>query len=98
MTLHIILGKLTQAAIEHLDKIQERVLNVEKLIGDTGGQFIALYYTFGHYDFVMIVDMPSPEAFAKFIFELSTWGTVTTETMTALLPEQIYEVVKQINI
>jgi len=46
----------------------------------------------------MIVDMPSPEALAKFIFELSTWGTVTTETTTALLPEQIYEVVKQINI
>jgi uncharacterized protein with GYD domain len=57
-----------------------------------GGKLLAHYYTLGRYDFVGIVDMPSNEALMKVIMELGKWGTVSTETVTALLPEDVYKV------
>lgn len=36
--------------------------------------------------------MPSNEALIKVIMELGKWGTVSTEIVTALLPEDVYKV------
>lgn len=55
-----------------------------------GGKLIGHYYTIGRYDFVAIVELPSAEALAKVIIEIGRWGTVSTETMTAILPERMY--------
>jgi uncharacterized protein with GYD domain len=87
----IILGKLTDKAIENMKRAKERDEKGEQIIQSAGGRLIGLYYTFGRYDFVAIVELPSPEVLAKVIIEIGKWGTVSTETMTALLPEQLYK-------
>jgi uncharacterized protein with GYD domain len=91
MTLYVILGKLTYEAIKNVKGIAFRDLKGEQTIKAAGGMLLAHYYTFGRYDFVVIVDMPCTEALAKVLIEFGKWGTITTETMTALLPEQIYK-------
>ena len=91
MPTFVILGKLTQKAIENAKGIAERDAKGEQLVKAAGGKLLAHYYTLGHYDFVVVVDLPSNEALIRVLIELGKWGTVTTETMTALLPEQVYK-------
>lgn len=91
MSLFIILGKLTDKAIENMKRAKERDQQGEQIITAAGGRLVNLYYTFGRYDFVAIVDLPSAEILAKVIIDIGKTGTVSTETMTALLPEQIYK-------
>jgi uncharacterized protein with GYD domain len=94
MPVFVILGKLTHKAIEGIKGVAERDAKGEQVIRAAGGKLIAHYYTLGRYDFVAIVDLPSPEALVKVLIEIGKWGTVSTETMTALLPEQVYKVAK----
>jgi uncharacterized protein with GYD domain len=94
MPLFIILGKLTDKAIGKMKEAKERDAKAEEIIRSEGGKLIGHYYTFGRYDFVAIVDLPSAEILARVIVEVAKWGTVSTETMTALLPEQMYNMAK----
>lgn len=94
MPLFIILGKLTDKAIEKMKEAKDRDEKAEQIIKSVGGKLISHYYTIGRYDVVTIVELPSPETLAKVIMEISKWGTVSTETMTALLPEQLYRMAK----
>jgi uncharacterized protein with GYD domain len=91
MPLFIVLGKLTDKAIEKMKEARERDEKAKQIIQSAGGSLISLYYTIGRYDFVAIVDLPSAEILAGVIIQVSQWGTVSTETMTALLPEQMYK-------
>jgi uncharacterized protein with GYD domain len=94
MPLFIILGKLTDKAIGKMREAKERDARAEQIITSEGGKVISHYYTFGRYDFVAIVELPSAEILARVIVEIAKWGTVSTETMTALLPEQMYNMAK----
>ena len=94
MPLFIILGKLTDQAIANMKGAKERDDKAEQIITSAGGKFLSHYYTFGRYDFVAIVELPSAEILAKVIIEIAKWGTVSTETMTALLPDQMYAMAK----
>jgi uncharacterized protein with GYD domain len=91
MPLFIVLGKLTDMAIQKMREAKKRDEKAEQIIQSAGGKLISHYYTFGRYDFVAIVELPSPEILARVILDIGKWGTVTTETMTALLPEQMYK-------
>ena len=94
MPLFIILGKLTDKAIEKMKEAKQRDDKAEQIIQSAGGKLISHYYTFGRYDFVATVELPSAEILAKVIVEIGKWGTVSTETMTALLPEEMYNMAK----
>lgn len=90
--IYVILGKLTFKAIEAMKSAKERDSEGERLIKAAGGKLLSHYYTFGHYDFVITAELPSTEALVKVFIEIGKWGTVSTETLTALLPEQVYKV------
>ncbi|KQC04007.1 MAG: hypothetical protein APR53_04155 [Methanoculleus sp. SDB] len=91
MTLYIVLGKLTDIAIAKMKEAKKRDDTAQQIIQSAGGNLISLYYTLGRYDFVAIVELPSPEALANVIINISQWGTLSTESMTAILPEQMYK-------
>lgn len=90
MPLFIVMGKLTDKAIGKMKDAKERDAHAEKIIQAAGGRLIAHYYTIGRYDVVAIIELPSAEVLAKVVLEIGKWGTVSTETMTALLPDQMY--------
>jgi uncharacterized protein with GYD domain len=94
MPTYMLLGKLTRKAIEHFDRAAERDADGERIITSLGGRVLAHYYTFGRYDFVVVVELPSEAALAKALVEIQKWGTVTTETMTAMSPDEVYRAVK----
>lgn len=94
MTTYILLGKLTAKAVEHFDRAAERDADGDRIIASVGGRVLAHYYTFGRYDFIVIVELPSEAALAKALVEMQKWGTVTTETMTGMTPNEVYTAVK----
>jgi uncharacterized protein with GYD domain len=94
MPLFIVLGKLTDTAIAKMREAKERDEKAVHIIQSAGGKLISHYYTFGRYDFVAIVELPSAEILAKVIIEIAKCGAVSTETMTALLPGQMYEMAR----
>lgn len=94
MPAYVILGRLTPKAITHMDRASERDADGDRIVESLGGRVLAHFYTFGRYDFVVIIDLPSAEALAKAVVEFGRWGTVTTETMTALSPDDVYRALK----
>ena len=90
MAVYIILGKLTHKGIENSKDFAERDARGEKIVQAAGGRVLANYYTFGRYDFVVIVEVPSTEAMVKILTEIGKWGTLTTETLTAMPPDLVY--------
>lgn len=94
MALFIVLGKLTDQAIAKLKEARARDEKAKEQIEQAGGVLHGLYYTFGRYDFVAVIELPSPEILADVIINISQWGTVSTESLTALLPEQVYGMTK----
>lgn len=95
MPLFIILGKLSDKAIGKMKEAEQRDARAEQIITSAGGSLLGLYYTFGRYDYVSIVELPSAEVLARVTVDIAKGGTtVSTETMTALLPEQMYAMAK----
>ena len=93
MPLYIVLGRLTHKAIANAKEIAARDTEGERIVQEAGGRLLAHYYTFGRYDFVAIVDAPSEEAMVRILISIGRWGTVSTETMTAMPPSLVYKAI-----
>ena len=96
MTIYVMLGNLKSDAFEKIDSIEERDKKLTKLMESLGGKFIALYYLFGRYDFVVIFDMPSKENMVKFLTILAKYGTVRTETLETIPADMLYKISREI--
>jgi len=96
MTIYVMLGNLKSSAFEKFDDIEERDKKAKKVVESLGGKMISLFYTFGRYDFVAIIDMPSKENMVKFISIVAKFGTVQTETLETVSPDVIYKIAKEV--
>ena len=96
MTIYVMLGNLKSTAFEKLDSIEDRDKKAKKIIESLGGKTISLFYTFGRYDFVAIIDMPSKESLVKFLAIVAKFGTVRTETLETIPPDMFYSIAKEI--
>ncbi len=96
MAIYVMLGNLKGAAFEKFAGIEERDKKAAKLMESLGGKFIALYYLFGRYDFVVIFDMPSKENMVKFLSIVAKHGTVRTETLETIPADMFYKIAKEV--
>jgi uncharacterized protein with GYD domain len=96
MTIYISLGNLSRDAFETIGNPEERDRKAKKLIESHGGKLISLHYTFGRYDFVAMMDMPSKESVVKFLSILGKYGTVRTETLETIPAEMLYKIGKEV--
>jgi uncharacterized protein with GYD domain len=96
MTIYVMLGNLKSSAFEKFDNIEERDQKAKKVIESLGGKTISLFYTFGRYDFVAIIDMPTKESLVKFLSIIAKFGTVRTETLETISPDIMYNVAKEV--
>ena len=96
MTIYITLGNLTRGAFEKSENLEERDRKAKQIIESLGGKLISLHYTFGRYDFVLMMDMPSKEIMVKFLAILGKYGTVRTETLETIPAEMIYRIGKEV--
>jgi uncharacterized protein with GYD domain len=96
MTIYVMLGNLKSSAFEKFESIEERDKKARKVIESLGGKMISLFYTFGRYDFVVIMDMPTKESLVKFLAILAKFGTVRTETLETISPDIMYKIAKEV--
>jgi uncharacterized protein with GYD domain len=96
MTIYVMLGNLKSSAFEKFDSIEERDKKAKKVIESLGGKMISLFYTFGRYDFVVIMDMPTKESLVKFLSIVAKFGTVRTETLETISPDIMYKIAKEV--
>ncbi|HNX17521.1 MAG TPA: GYD domain-containing protein [Methanoregula sp.] len=96
MPVYVMLGHLTHAAFDKIDRIDERDRKAKEIIESLGGKLIALYYTFGQYDFVAIFEMPEKEKLVKLLTIVGKFGTVRTETLETIPTEMLYKVSKEV--
>lgn len=96
MPVYIMLGNLTHAAFDTLDRIEERDKKASDIIESLGGKMLSLHYTLGQYDFVVIFEMPTREALVKFLTIMGKHGNVRTETMETIPRTMLYTVAKEV--
>ena len=96
MTLYVMLGNLKSSAFEKFDGLEDRDQKARKIVESLGGKMISLFYTFGRYDFVVILDMPDKESLVKFLAIIAKFGTVRTETLETIAPDMIYKIAHEV--
>ena len=96
MTIYVSLGNLKSTAFEKSVSIEDRDQKAKKIIESLGGKMLSLFYTFGRYDFVAVIDMPSKESLVKFLSIVAKFGTVRTETLETISPDMFYRIAQEI--
>lgn len=92
MPTFVMLTNLTADGVKTLKNNPGRVLEVNREVEALGVKVIAQYTTLGQYDFVTVIDSPSEEHMARVSIEMGSRGTMTSQTLTALSPERLAEV------
>ena len=78
MSIYITQGRYTAQAIKGLVDVPEDRMNAVKgLMKRAGGKLLSYYITFGEYDFLIISDMPSPQAVMSALAAAGAGGGVT---------------------
>ena len=95
MLTFILLGHLTNQAFGQEGGYEERDKIAADIIRKAGGKLLSLYYTFGQYDFVAIIEAPTHEDMAYILLEIGRFSTVCSETLVAIKPEQFYSISKK---
>ncbi len=94
MPTYIMLMKFTQAAIDTIKESPQRVERARDIFKSVGGELKELYYTFGRYDMIAVVEAPSDEAMGKAFLMIGRFGTVSIETLKAFPEAEGYEIIK----
>ncbi len=89
MPTYFVLINWTDQGIRNIKDSPKRVDAAKKAIKGIGGEVKAFYMLQGSFDAVLIVEVPSDEALAKFLLTISSLGNVRTTTMRAY-PEAEY--------
>jgi len=76
------------AAKALIAKPQDRIAVVEKACKSLGGKLVSLYFAFGDYDVVTIVELPDNEAAAAFALAAGAGGALSKYRTTVLLTPQ----------
>jgi uncharacterized protein with GYD domain len=89
MSTYFILINWTDQGIKNIKDSPKRVDAAKKAVKDIGGEVKAFYMIQGNYDAVLIVEVPSDDALAKFLLTIGSLGNVRTTTLKAY-PEAEY--------
>jgi uncharacterized protein with GYD domain len=87
MPSYIILIKLTDQGAKNVKDSPMRVRAAQKEAEKLGGKFTT-YFTFGEYDTVNILEVPSDESALAFVSNLESLGNVKTITLKAFTIEE----------
>ncbi len=89
MPTYVMLTNLTADGVKTLKNNPNRVSEVNKEVEALGAKVLNQYATLGRYDFVTIVEAPDDKTMAKVSVELASRGTMQSETMVAIAPDEL---------
>ena len=92
---YIILARLTDQGIRNIKDTTRRADAAKREAERIGGKLI-LYWTFGEYDLVCILEAPNDEAAMEFELKVGSLGNVRTTTLRAFTQEEIARVINKL--
>ncbi len=92
MPTFVMLTNLTAEGVQTLKNNPGRVSEVNREVEALGATVVAQYTTLGQFDFVTVIDAPSEEVMAKVSIDMGSRGTMTSQTLSALSPARLAEV------
>ena len=84
MSLYIMMTNLTDEGRKTVKTNPDRIKEVNKEVEAMGVKILAQYVALGQYDFINILEAPNNETIARVATELSSRGTLQTNTLAAL--------------
>jgi uncharacterized protein with GYD domain len=87
MAAYVVLGNFTEQGIRNIKNLANLRQAAEQWTAQQGGRVVGNYTTLGPYDFVFIVELPSPEVALEGAFIFGSQGEVRTQTMLAFPAE-----------
>ena len=94
MPAFVILGNYTEQRMRNIKQLADLRRAAEQWTADHGGRVVANYTTFGPYDFVFIIELPSAVVALEGSMTFGSQGEVRTLTMLAM-PTSDAEVIAQ---
>jgi uncharacterized protein with GYD domain len=88
MATYLSLFNWTDQGIRTVKDSPKRLEATRKALKKLGGELKAFYMLQGHYDGVLIFDIPNEEAMTKFLLTTGTAGNVRTTTLRAFTEEE----------
>ena len=83
MPVYIVLGNYTEQGVRTIQQLADLRQAAEQWTEAQGGRVVANYTTLGPYDFVFIVELPSPEVALEGALLFGSQGEVRTQTLMA---------------
>jgi uncharacterized protein with GYD domain len=92
---YIMLIRLTDQGIRNIKDTTSRADAARSEVERIGGK-LTVYWTFGKYDAIGILEAPNDEAAMQFELKLGSLGNVRTTTLRAFTEEEIAKVVDKL--
>lgn len=92
---YIILTNWTDQGIRNINATPGRVESAKALARELGGK-ADVYYTFGEYDTVMMLEAPSDEAAMQVVLRLGKLGNIRMKTLKAFTSEEAARIIEKI--
>jgi uncharacterized protein with GYD domain len=96
MPIFVTLAKGTANGYKDIQGMSERYNSVCRSIQEKGGKVLGCYAMMGHYDYLLITDMPNEKDLMKVLLQKTSDGTTTYETLTAIPIEEFIETLKAV--
>lgn len=96
MSHYVILFKFTEQGIKNVKDTIKRAEALKSAVEKAGGKFIAEYYTFGRYDIVTIVEVPSDEKMMSIMLATGSLGNVSSETLKAIPMQEAQPIIEKL--
>lgn len=91
MAVYVMLSNLTDEGRKTIKNQPDRILEVNREVEDMGGRILAQYSILGPYDFITVIEAVGNTTISKIAFELSSRGTLQTETYAAISVDDLIE-------
>ncbi len=85
----------TEQGIHNVKDTIKRAENAKALARKLGGK-LDLWYTMGEHDIVGLIEMPSDEAYNKFVLSVSSQGNVRTTSLKAWTQDEMSKLVDEL--
>lgn len=89
MSVYIYLSKVTPDGLKNARELIDALRMSKDFIKEMGGKWLGWYQTFGEYDFVVILELPSDEAAMIVSMRSQENGWVKTTTMKGLSEDEV---------
>lgn len=96
MSTYIYLSKVTPEGIKNSKELIDTLRMSKDFIKEMGGKWIGWYQTFGDYDFVCVLELPSDEAAMIVSMRSQENGWIKSTTLKAFGEDEIDELLKKL--